>query len=247
MDKFNESKRQWEAEFSESQRQYDSDYKLSESSVTGSYNGQSTLQSQQNTQKNLAEAGWTLLQSGIMPSSSQLTAMGVSSSQAQDYLSALEQVQSSPSSSGTTQSDQTENDNAEDDRVKAEQKISEKLQTFDNVAQASAYLLDQKISGDRYEKYMDLFYEYQYLKGLQGDAPVDETGDLSQSGRVLLKDLRGMEGQLSNWDSDGNGSPDKIGQMIKEKLQTGEINLKDAEILFRHFGIDPELYIDYYS
>ena len=50
----------------------------------------------------LAEAGWTMLKEGILPSSDQLTAMGISSAQAQEYLTALKTVQSSQSSSNSS-------------------------------------------------------------------------------------------------------------------------------------------------
>ena len=83
---FNASLQQWEAEF-----------KMAEAGITGSYNGRPTLQYQQYqdelalTQQNqLASAGETLLSAGIMPSASQLSAMGITQEQAQSYITAYE-------------------------------------------------------------------------------------------------------------------------------------------------------------
>lgn len=83
---FNASLQQWEAEF-----------KMAEAGITGYYNGSPTLQYQQYqdelalTQQNqLASAGETLLSAGIMPSASQLSAMGITQEQAQSYITAAQ-------------------------------------------------------------------------------------------------------------------------------------------------------------
>lgn len=100
-----ESIRQWEAEFglevdkfNAGQSQWEKEFGLSEGSLTGNYKGNATLESQKLQNNNLAEAGWTMLKNGILPSSSQLAAMGVSTSQAQDYLTALKLAQSNKGS-----------------------------------------------------------------------------------------------------------------------------------------------------
>ena len=78
---------------------------MSEGNLTGNYKGSATLDSQKLQNNNQAEAGWTMLKNGILPSSSQLTAMGISSAQAQEYLTALNSVtgnKNSGSSGGKT-------------------------------------------------------------------------------------------------------------------------------------------------
>ena len=101
-----ESIRQWEAEFglevdkfNAGQSQWEAEFGLSEGSLTGNYKGSATLDSQKLQNSVLVESGWTMLKNGIMPSSYQLTAMGISSAQAQEYLTALQSVQSGNNSS----------------------------------------------------------------------------------------------------------------------------------------------------
>lgn len=100
---FNASLQQWEAEF-----------ELAVGETMGSYQGKPTLGAQQfqfnqqqyadelaMTQKNqLSEDGWLFLQSGIMPSASQLEAMGMTASQAQTVLTSQALAAKSSSSSG---------------------------------------------------------------------------------------------------------------------------------------------------
>lgn len=88
---FNASLKQWQAEF---------DLKVAD--LLGSYNGQQTLSAKQfafnqqqyqdslkaDQEKKLASAGEILLAAGIMPSASQLAAMGMTETDAQSYITA---------------------------------------------------------------------------------------------------------------------------------------------------------------
>ena len=88
---FNASLQQWQAEF---------DLKVAD--LLGSYNGQQTLSAKQfafnqqqyqdslkaDQEKKLASAGEILLAAGIMPSASQLAAMGMTETDAQSYITA---------------------------------------------------------------------------------------------------------------------------------------------------------------
>ena len=88
---FNASLKQWQAEF---------DLKVAD--LLGSYNGQQTLSAKEfafnqqqyqdslkaDQEKKLASAGEILLAAGIMPSASQLAAMGMSETDAQSYITA---------------------------------------------------------------------------------------------------------------------------------------------------------------
>ena len=88
---FNASLKQWQAEF---------DLKVAD--LLGSYNGQQTLSAKQfafnqqqyqdslkaDQEKRLASAGEILLAAGIMPSASQLAAMGMTTTEAQSYITA---------------------------------------------------------------------------------------------------------------------------------------------------------------
>ena len=93
---FNASLQQWEAEF-----------KMAEAGITGTYKGSPTLQYQQyqdelalTQQSQLASAGETLLSAGIMPSASQLSAMGITQEQAQSYITAAQLAAAQKAKSG---------------------------------------------------------------------------------------------------------------------------------------------------
>lgn len=89
---FQESIRQWQAEFQESIRQYDQGFAYQQ---YRDQVGDSQWQQQfdytklQNTNSQLASAGEAMLAAGIMPSASQLAAMGMDSQQAQSYVEAV--------------------------------------------------------------------------------------------------------------------------------------------------------------
>lgn len=103
------------AQFNASLEQWAKEYELQLADLMGSYNGTPTLSAQQfafNQQQyndelqavkdqQLASAGETLLSAGILPSESQLAAMGITKSQAQSYITALKMSGSSGSSSGS--------------------------------------------------------------------------------------------------------------------------------------------------
>lgn len=96
------------AQFQASLEQWAKEYELSLADITGVYNGQLTLKGQQyqdsllqDQRKQLASAGEALLSAGIMPSASQLEALGMTSAQAQDYLTAVQLAAAAKKSSGS--------------------------------------------------------------------------------------------------------------------------------------------------
>ena len=96
---------QWAAEFGLSVEQFrasldewQKEFALKESDITGIYNGQQTLESQRYQQSQLAEIGQMLLQSAVMPSPTQLQAMGMTEGEAQSIIDAVKL------GGGTTQS-----------------------------------------------------------------------------------------------------------------------------------------------
>ena len=74
---FNAQMQQWMAEF-----------ELSVGELMGNYKGLPTLGAQKADESKLASAGEALLGAGVMPSESQLAAMGMTRQQAQDYITA---------------------------------------------------------------------------------------------------------------------------------------------------------------
>jgi len=193
---FKESIRQWEAEFAESVRQWEAEFGLSEGSLMGSYQGSPTLSATQNSNKNMADAGWTMLQNGIIPSASQLNAMGISKNQATEYLEALKLSQSSGGSGGGVKLDDVETDMT----------ISEKLKTFNTESEARAYLLDQKVTESRYDEYMDLFYEYQEQKEKEKMEQAAEDKRVETANFGTMYDLarnfaKGLKSSGKSWDA----------------------------------------------
>lgn len=97
---FRESINQWEAEYQtkvaqilEDQRQWDASYALQRANFLQSqyeYNEQFQWQRDQSERGTLADAGQALLSAGIMPSESQLAAMGMTPEQAKNYIAALQ-------------------------------------------------------------------------------------------------------------------------------------------------------------
>lgn len=81
------------AQFNNSLRQWQAEFELSVGETLGTYQGQQTLAAQQfeydkqqDQLNRLSEDGWLFLQSGVMPSASQLEAMGMTADQAQTIL-----------------------------------------------------------------------------------------------------------------------------------------------------------------
>lgn len=110
------------AQFNASLQQWQKEYDLKVADLLGSYNGTPTMSAKQFAlqqqqyqderndaqDKKLASAGETLLAAGIMPSASQLKAMGLTQNDAQNYITALKVQQaakiSKRSSSGSRKS-----------------------------------------------------------------------------------------------------------------------------------------------
>lgn len=95
------------AQFNASLQQWADEYEMAVADITGNFRGTPTLQYQQyqdelalKQQNQMASAGETLLAAGIMPSASQLAAMGLSMEQAQSYLTAAQLAAAKKSSGG---------------------------------------------------------------------------------------------------------------------------------------------------
>jgi hypothetical protein len=89
------------AQFYQNIKQWEAEFKMAEAGITGMYNGAPTLQYQQYQTETLAEQGWMFLNAGIPPTESQLAAMGISASQAQDYITTVKLSNASKGSDGS--------------------------------------------------------------------------------------------------------------------------------------------------
>lgn len=106
------------AQFNASLQQWQAEFELAVGETLGNYKGQQTLGAQQfafsqqqysdelaMTQKNqLSDDGWLFLQAGIMPSASQLNAMGMTADQAKTILTSQQLAASSKGSGGSSKS-----------------------------------------------------------------------------------------------------------------------------------------------
>lgn len=102
------------AEFNASLKQWQAEFDLKVADLLGSYNGQQTLSAKEfeftqqqyadslkaDQEKKLANAGEILLAAGIMPSASQLAAMGMTETDAQSYLTAQKVAAATKKQSG---------------------------------------------------------------------------------------------------------------------------------------------------
>lgn len=109
VDQFNAGLEQWRQEFNAGLEQWDKNFGLQLGQLMGTYNGTPTLAGQQwayeqeqMDKSTLASAGSTLLSAGILPSQSQLDAMGMTADQAKSYIAALKVTGGSGSSGGSS-------------------------------------------------------------------------------------------------------------------------------------------------
>ena len=87
VDEFNSQLQQWVDEYNLDKQKFLSDLELSAAQLTGVFSDMSrTYEAQQALNNSLVSSGNTLLSVGIMPSKQQLQAMGMSESQAREYI-----------------------------------------------------------------------------------------------------------------------------------------------------------------
>lgn len=90
VDDFNNEVDKWKA-----------NYEMQVSEITGTFRGQQTFAAKKADESKLADAGAALLDAGLMPSSAQLSAMGMTKSQAQSYINAVKAAMAGSSGSGS--------------------------------------------------------------------------------------------------------------------------------------------------
>ena len=90
VDDFNNEVDKWKA-----------NYEMQVSEITGTFRGQQTFAAKKAEEGKLADAGAALLDAGLMPSSAQLSAMGMTKSQAQSYINAVKAATAGSSGSGS--------------------------------------------------------------------------------------------------------------------------------------------------
>lgn len=177
---FEASLQQWQAEYELSMKQFQTDTELSWAQIMGkTSDGSLTLSGQ----SQLASMGQTLLSAGIMPSDSQLSAMGITADQANQYLQTLQLSQAasssggrksgSSSSSGSKSGSSTSTSSGYDDL--AQEMFNSGITT---AAKAKAYLLSQGYSSTLATAYANAYAEdYRTLKKQHDDQQADAGTD----------------------------------------------------------------------
>lgn len=141
IDKFNAELQQWAKEF-----------ELAVSDVTGVYNGMPTLNAiktqyamDEDAKKQLASAGETLLGLGILPSASQLEAMGMTSAQAQEAITAAKMAAAAKKTggSGSGSSSKGMSLTTAKDMAEAGQFTDEVLATLKNAGYTTDFLVNE--------------------------------------------------------------------------------------------------------
>ena len=100
---FQQAVKQWEAEFQASMDQFNANLELSKAELTGAFtDGTPTLTAKNQVNQQLASMGESLLSAGVMPTAEQLSAMGMTATQAREYLNilAMERAQAQAGSGG---------------------------------------------------------------------------------------------------------------------------------------------------
>ena len=131
VEKFNASLAQWQAE-----------YEMSVADLTGYYNGAPTLANQKYQDSQLASAGEALLSAGIMPSASQLAAMGISATQAQDLITANKLAAAQKASGSSKGSTKSMTLSTAKDMAESGQLTDEVIAALKNAGYNDAYLED---------------------------------------------------------------------------------------------------------
>ena len=159
---FEASLQQWQAEYELSMKKFQTDTELSWAQLTGkTSDGSLTLSGQ----SQLASMGQTLLSAGIMPSDSQLSAMGITAGQTNQYLQTLQLSQAASSSSSRKSS--SSSSKSKDSTSTGYDDLAQEMfgSGITTEAKAKAYLLSQGYSSTLASAYAKAYAEdYRTLK-----------------------------------------------------------------------------------
>lgn len=204
------SNSQWEQEFQASQDRWNKEFDFTTQ--------QAAKDEQATATSNSAKAGWALLEAGIIPSTSQLQAMGITKDQAQEFVTAMTLAQSSKGSGGGSGGTLKEK----------EPSVSETIKTFNTEAEVRAYLVDNKITGDRAEECWQIFYDNQELKESQPSAAMQEQEKLqAMYGTSFTQALAWANTMLANKMSD-----EEIESRLKQ-FSSSSLNPVGAEAIMQ--------------
>ena len=234
---FEASLQQWQAEYELSMKKFQTDTELSWAQLTGkTSDGSLTLSGQ----SQLASMGQTLLSAGIMPSDSQLSAMGITAGQANQYLQTLQLSQAASSSSSRKSS--SSSSKSKDSTSTGYDNLAQEMfgSGITTEAKAKAYLLSQGYSSTLASAYAKAYAEdYRTLKKQHDDQQAD-----AQARETAQNEIRAAEGDPVQLNGGGTTvyvagygvvSMSKLEELIKSGAVTRQFNAKTGNaVVLRH-------------
>ena len=231
---FEASLQQWQAEYELSMKKFQTDTELSWAQLTGkTSDGSLTLSGQ----SQLASMGQTLLSAGIMPSDSQLSAMGITAGQANQYLQTLQLSQAASSSSSRKSS--SSSSKSKDSTSTGYDDLAQEMfgSGITTEAKAKAYLLSHGYSSTLATAYANAYAEdYRTLKkqhdDQQADAQARETAQNEIS--AAEQDPLQLNGGGTTVYVAGYGvvSMSKLEELIKSGAVTRQFNAKTGKYAY---------------
>ena len=226
---FEASLQQWQAEYELSMKKFQTDTELSWAQIMGkTSDGSLTLSGQ----SQLASMGQTLLSAGIMPSDSQLSAMGITADQANQYLQALQLSQAaSSSSSRKSGSSGSSSSKSKDSTSTGYDDLAQEMfnSGITTAAKAKAYLLSQGYDSTLATAYANAYAEdYRTLKKQYDDQLAEE-----QAQETVRNEIRAAEGDSVRLNGGGSTvyvagygvvSMSKLQELIKSGAVTRQFN-----------------------
>lgn len=242
VDQFNIGLQQWQQEFNASIDQWNKQYGLSLD--------QWNFEKNQATQQQLASAGEALLSSGILPSSSQLSAMGMTVDQAKSFLSALKLSKTVSGSSSRSSSGSKSSSSGSGTKITANLGTDAWYQQIQSAASAAGqdvadYLnqhykdlnLTSGLASDYAEKYAEWAANRTNWPGQGSNLPsYDAILQNSQSGKYGKK-FGLVLSQVQIMATRDNRTQDEVSQYLLDELKAGNITQDGVAAIMQALGI----------
>ena len=256
VDQFNASLDQWKQEFNASLDQWDASFGLQVGELMGTYNGKPTLGSQQLTAEKeqqkidtLANTGATLLAAGVVPSQSQLDAMGMTASQAKSYISALKASQKKSSGSGSSGS-KSSGSSSSSGSLSSGWGTDAWYESLGNAASragqsVSDYLnqnykslgMTQSQAKDYAEKYNSWSKNRNNWPNLGSNTPDYDTILKNSSSGAYGKKFNLVLNVVQNMSSRDNQTQDEVADYLMKQMSLGNINQAGVTVIMQALGI----------
>ena len=214
----------------------DRNFRLNEANVTGYYNGTPTYAATKQNTSNLSSIGMSMLQSGIMPSTDMLRAMGISDADAQAYLMGL-QAKSASKGGGTYYGGSTSPVEAGETGYNALFTKANELYP-NNPDLAMAWI--KQLSKAQLQQYgissapSDTYLQGGYSTWLNANPTYIDNAKVSDDAKSLLGDIKGITGT--------GRKAEYIDRIATEANSKYDLSENDVKWLYDQIG-----YGDYYN